>query len=143
MKKYLVFGLLVVFVFGISSCGSDDDTQTDAQDDLIGVWILKSVENQGVDVPTMDCQTQQTITFNSDLTGGERFPENQMTPCDFSTTSYTWVRNGNQITQSVSGEGIFVNEILLLNPTQLQIVVIERNGTTVPQNQREIYKYEK
>lgn len=143
MKKYLVRVLLLVLVFSISSCGSDDDAQPASQDDIVGVWTLKSVENQGSDVPTMDCRAQQTITFNSDLTGGERFPENQMAPCDFSTTSYTWIRNGNLVTQSVAGEGTFVNEIILVNATQLQIVVTERNGITVPQNQQEIFKYEK
>jgi hypothetical protein len=143
MKKYLVFRLLIVLAFGISSCGSDDDTQTEAQDNLIGVWTLKSTENQGVDIPTVNCLAQQTVTYNSDFSGGESFPENEMAPCDFSTTNYTWDRNSNLITISVIEEGIFVNEILLLNPTQLQIVVIESNGFPVPQNQREIYKYEK
>jgi hypothetical protein len=143
MKKYLRFSLFVVLVFGVLSCGSDDDIKSESQDEIVGLWTLKSVENQGTDVPTLDCRAQQTITFNSDLTGGERFPENQMAPCDFSTTSYTWVRSGNQLTQSVSGEGTFVNEIILVNTTQLQIVVNERNGMTVPQNQQEIYKYEK
>jgi hypothetical protein len=143
MKKYLRFSLFVVLVFGVLSCRSDDDIKSESQDEIVGLWTLKSVENQGTDVPTLDCRAQQTITFNSDLTGGERFPENQMAPCDFSTTSYTWVRSGNQLTQSVSGEGTFVNEIILVNTTQLQIVVNERNGMTVPQNQQEIYKYEK
>nr|WP_042248298.1 lipocalin family protein [Nonlabens ulvanivorans] len=143
MKKYLVHILVLVIYFSFTSCGSDDDVQTVNQDDIVGIWTLKSVENQGVDVPTMNCQTEQTITFNSDLTGGERFPENQMAPCDFSTTSFTWVRNGDLITQSVTGEGTFVNEVIVVNSTQLQVVVIERNGTAVPQNQQEIYKYEK
>ncbi|GAL74849.1 lipocalin family protein [Nonlabens ulvanivorans] len=143
MKKYLVHILVLVIFFSFTSCGSDDDVQTVNQDDIVGIWTLKSVENQGVGVPTMNCQTEQTITFNSDLTGGERFPENQMAPCDFSTTSFTWVRNGDLITQSVTGEGTFVNEVIVVNSTQLQVVVIERNGTAVPQNQQEIYKYEK
>lgn len=135
--------LPIILACFIISCGSDDDAEASNQDEIVGVWTLKSVENQGVNVPTVDCRVQQTVTYNVNFSGGESFPENDTEPCDFSTTNFTWNRNSSTVTLNVAGEGTFVNEIILVNATQLQTVVVERNGVSVSQNQREIYRYEK
>ena len=52
-------------------------------------------------------------------------------------TTFSWLREVNQLTLIVAEEGTFVHEILLLNETQLQIVVVEMNGVTVPEEEQE------
>jgi hypothetical protein len=142
MKKlfFLTLALLTILTY---SCSNDDDSSSSSTNLLIGVWTLKSVENQGVDRVVTDCQAQQTITFNSDNSGGEYFPEELVAPCDFSTSQFGWTQNNNDITLTVTGEGSFVQNILLNTSAQLNLVVTSRNGNNVPVNQQEIYKYEK
>ncbi|WP_179348294.1 lipocalin family protein [Winogradskyella pacifica] len=143
MKK---LNLLLGFLIGIMlfSCSSDDDSNESNQDELIGIWNLVSVENQGNDVTAVDCQIEQNIIFTANNTGTEKAPEEiTQTPCDFFTVSFNWTRNGNEIAVVVAQEGTFLNEILLLTENTLEIVVTEIDGVAVPQNQQEIFKYEK
>jgi len=141
-KPKLLFGILVGFL--ILSCSSDDDSNDTNQDDLVGTWNLISIENQGNDVMVIDCQTEQNIIYNSNNSGTEKAPEEiTQTPCEFNNVPFSWTRNGNQVTITVDQEGTFVNEILLLTENNLEIVVTEMNGTPVPQNEQEIFKYEK
>ncbi|WP_299112250.1 lipocalin family protein [uncultured Winogradskyella sp.] len=141
MKKLnLILGILIGII--IFSCSSDDDNSN--QDEIIGVWNLMSIENQGNDITVVDCQTQQNIVYNSNNSGTEKAPEEiSQTPCEFNTVPFNWSRNGNEITLTVGEEGTFVNEILLLTENRLEIVVIEMDGTAVPENEQEILKYEK
>jgi hypothetical protein len=143
MKKLnLLFGIL----FGIMafSCSSDDDSNDSNQDDLIGIWNLVSVENQGNEVIAIDCQTEQNIIYEADNTGSEKAPEEiSQTPCDFFNVPFNWTRDGNEIIITVDQEGTFVNEILILTENTLEIVVTEIDGAAVPQNEQEIFKYEK
>lgn len=143
MKKLnLLLGILIGII--TFNCSSDDDSNDSNQDELVAVWNLKSVENQGNDVPVFGCGTDQTKTFNNGNTGSEYFPEDyDGNPCDFNTLQFNWTRDGNELTITVADEGTFVNQILLLTETQLQTVVVEISGTEVPENQREIFKYEK
>lgn len=141
-KPKLLFGILIVFL--ILSCSSDDDSNNTNQDDLVGTWNLISIENQGIDNIVIDCQTEQNIIYNSNNSGTEKAPEEiSQTPCEFNTVPFSWTRNGNQVTITVDQEGTFVNEILLITENNLEIVVTEMNGTPVPQNEQEIFKYEK
>ncbi|MCA0133762.1 lipocalin-like domain-containing protein [Winogradskyella alexanderae] len=141
-KPKLLFGILIGFL--ILSCSSDDDSNDTNQDDLVGTWNLVSIENQGNDVMVIDCQTEQNIVYNSNNSGTEKAPEEiSQTPCEFNNVPFSWIRNGNQVTITVDQEGTFVNEILLLTENNLEIVVTEMNGTPVPQNEQEIFKYEK
>ena len=143
MKKLALLLVILITSFSLS-CTSDDDSNNQNQDDLIGVWNLKSIENQGNDVTVVDCQTQQNITYNSDNFGTEKAPEEiSQSPCEFNTVPFTWSRNGNQVTWTVNEEGIFIVEILLLTENRLEAVVIEMNGMAVPENEQEIFKYEK
>ena len=143
MKKLnLLLGILIGII--ILACSSDDDSSSSNQDEIIAIWNLKSVENQSNDAPVFGCGIDQTTTFNNGNTGSEYFPEDfDGNPCEFNTLQFSWVRDGDQLTLTVAEEGTFVNQILLLTDTQLQIVVIEMNGTTVPEEQQEIFKYEK
>jgi hypothetical protein len=141
-KANLFFGILIGFL--IYSCSSDDDSNNSDQDDLVGTWNLISIENQGNAVMVIDCQTEQNIIYNSNNSGTEKAPEEiSQIPCDFNTVPFNWTRNGNQVTITVDQEGTFVNKILLLTENELEIVITEMNGTSVPQNQQEIFKYEK
>ncbi|MDG5493013.1 hypothetical protein [Psychroserpens sp. SPM9] len=97
MKKT---NLLLVLFFGLIlfSCASDDDTNTTNQDELIATWSLKSVENQGNDVPVFGCGIDQTTTFNNGNTGNEYFPEDyDGIPCEFNTLQFSWLREVNHI----------------------------------------------
>lgn len=138
--------LFTGFIMGclILSCSSDDDSNT-VQDELTGTWSLISVENQGNDIPVFGCGTDQTITYSTNNRGEEYFPEDyDASPCQFSTIGFDWNRNGNLLIKTVDfDEGTNVTEILLLNENQLQTVIIERNGISVLENEREIFKYQK
>lgn len=141
-KLNLLLGILIGIT--ITACSSDDNTDTTNQDELIGIWNLKSVENQGNDVPVFGCGVDQTTTFNSENAGSEYFPEDyNAAPCEFITLPFTWTRDDNQLLITVPEEGIFINEIVRLTDTELQIVVVETNGNAVPQEQQEIFKFEK
>lgn len=143
MKKLNLFSGILIAIL-LSSCASDDDSNDTNQDDLIGVWNLISVENQGNDNIAIDCQTEQNIIYNSNNSGTEKAPEEiSQTPCDFFIVPFNWTRNGDEVTITVDQEGTFINEILLLTENRLEIVVTEMNGTAVPQNEQEIFKYEK
>ena len=83
-KLNLLFTILIGIT--IFNCSSDDDSNDINQDELIGVWNLKSVENQGNNVPVSGCGTDQTTTFNDENTGSEYFPEDyDGNPCEFNT----------------------------------------------------------
>jgi len=141
-KPKLLFGILIGLL--ILSCSSDDNSNDTNQDDLVGTWNLVSIENQGNDVMVIDCQTEQNIIYNSNNSGTETAPEEiTQTPCEFNTAEFSWNRDGNQVTRMVAEEGTNVIEILLLNENNLQTVVIERNGIQVPENEQELFKYEK
>jgi hypothetical protein len=143
MKKLnLLLGILIAIM--LFSCSSDDDSNESNQDELIGIWNLVSVENQGNDITAVDCQIEQNIIFTANNTGTEKAPEEiTQTPCDFFTVPFNWTRNGNEITVVVDQEGTFLNEILLMTENTLEIVVTEIDGVAVPQNEQEIFKYEK
>ena len=76
MKK-LNLKLTLAFLIGINifSCSSGDDSNITNQDDLVGIWNLVSIENQGNNVMVIDCQTEQNIIYNSDDSGTEKAPE--------------------------------------------------------------------
>lgn len=142
--------LEAMFGFILLSCSSDENPNNNTnnnnstQDLIVGTWNLKSVENQGNDVPVFGCGNNQTITYNGDNTGEEYFPEeyNQI-PCQFNTVNFTWTRSDNQITRESPGEGTSILNVLQLTDDRLQTVVIERDGNEVPIMEREIFKYEK
>ena len=145
MKKLYLLPLLL-FGLIIFSCSSEEDSESPNtnQDALVGTWNLVSIENQGNDVLVTDCQTEQNIIYSSDNSGTEKAPEAiSQTPCDFNTIPFNWSRNGSEVTITVAQEGTFVNQILVLTENALEIVVIEMDGTAVPQNEQEIFKYVK
>ena len=143
MKKLNV-SIVALITLLFTSCSSDDSNEPAQDNQLIAEWNLVSTEFQGNDEPVVDCQTQQTITYNADGTGGEFFPEDiSATTCEFSETQFTWTRGNNQITTTVNEEGVFVSDILVLNDSRLEIVTVIRNGNNIPDNEREIFKYEK
>lgn len=87
MKKLLMIFMSLVF---LTACSSDDDSNSNGDDPIIGTWILvgSSITNPQA------CTQESTITFNQDNSGSGTFYIAE-TECQPQNSSGNWQNLGN------------------------------------------------
>ena len=132
MKKMKLFCGILIGLMIFSSCSSDDDSNSDnTSTSIIGKWKLTAENIGGQSQSLSDCEKEQTMEFYSDGTVENYYVDND--PCDFSTITFDYTKNSNQLIFSIDGEGInggtyvLTSTIEVLNDTTLRYKFISDN----------------
>ena len=142
----LFCGILIGLMI-FSSCSSDDDSNSDnTSTSIIGKWKLTAENIGGQSQSLSDCEKEQTMEFYSDGTVENYYVDND--PCDFSTITFDYTKNSNQLIFSIDGEGIngrtyvLTSTIEVLNDTTLRYKFISDNEDgTYPTSEQNTQTY--
>lgn len=138
-KANLLFGIFIALI--IFSCSSDDDSSNAGENNLLGEWILVNQIYDGQNEELSECELQETLTFNSNGTLISYYTD--LDPCQFFSETQQYEVDGNEL-KILFGEGSdFRYNILTLTENNLSIENYYRNGSTLEENERTTYEYEK
>ena len=130
MKKLKLTYVFLITIMIFSSC-SNDDNSDDNSPSIIGKWKLTAENFGGQSQDLSNCEKEQTIEFFADGTAENYYVDSD--PCDFSTITFDYTKNNNQLIFSIDGEGIngrtyvLTSTIEVLNDTTLQYKFISDN----------------
>jgi len=108
MKKLFKMALVAVAIF-VASCGkSDDKTNNQINNSLVGSWIIESETGNGVVKVLDECEKKNTYTFTADnkysLVSYDINPTNNQ--CKESQEEGTYTITGKQIVLTEKGDRI-------------------------------------
>lgn len=140
MKK---LNLIFIFFIGLYfiSCSSDDDNSNTTENNLLGEWILVNQIYDGQNEELSDCELQETLTFNSNGTLISYYTD--LDPCEFFSETQQYELTGDDLKIMFGESSEFRYNVLLLTENNLSIENYYRNGTTLDENNRTTYVYEK
>lgn len=125
MKK-LIFIFLSLAV--LTACNSDDDSNSNADDPIIGTWILV---DSSIATP-QTCTQESTITFNQDNSGSGTFYIAE-TECQPQNSTGNWRNLGNSrysivapIVETIEGVANFIGNDDFTFTTALGSLTFER-----------------
>ncbi len=135
--------LLIIFFVGLSffSCSSDDDNSNTTQNNLLGEWILVNQIYDGQNEELSVCELQETLTFNSNGTLISYYTD--LDPCEFFSETQHYELNDDDLKIMFGEDSEFRYNVLILTESNLSIENYYRNGTTLDENNRTTYVYEK
>ncbi len=92
MKKLLVIFMSLVF---LTACSSDDDSGTNSDDPILGVWFLADVENgESINFNENECNTQSSLDFEADGTAAAKFFTLTEDNCTSGSDTVSWSNLG-------------------------------------------------
>ena len=108
MKKLFKMALVAVAIF-VTSCGkSDDKTNNQTNNSLVGSWIIESETENGVEKVLDECEKKNTYTFTADnkysLVSYDKNPANNQ--CKENLEEGTYTITGKQIVLTEKGDRI-------------------------------------
>jgi len=108
MKKLFKMALVAVAIF-VTSCGkSDDKTNNQTNNSLVGSWIIESETENGVEKVLDECEKKNTYTFTADnkysLVSYDINPTNNQ--CKENQEEGTYTITGKQIVLTEKGDRI-------------------------------------
>lgn len=108
MKKLLKMAFIAVAIF-VTSCGkSDDKTNNQTNNSLVGSWIIESETENGIAKVLNECEKKNTYTFTADnkysLVSYDKNPANNQ--CVAETENGTYSITGKQIVLTEQGNRI-------------------------------------
>lgn len=146
MKKINLLIVLILSTLIFTSCSSDDDNSSNNQGNIIGEWQLNKVTHSDGEVSLSNCQKQQTLTFleNGDIIN--YYVDNE--PCNFSTQTFQYSIDEDELTFSIPGEGInggtFIIKFNILELTNNKLVIqdfYDNEEGEYPESDRETLEY--
>ena len=115
ISHVLIFSLFAAFLM---SCGSDENTETTTEEELVGIWRRTDIN-----------ETLKAREFLSDGTG---YLGNYDTGTYTRTSSFTWSLNNNAIVLYLAFDSSVVYEEILQLTSE--ILVTQRTGTNEIRN---------
>ena len=108
MKNLLKMAFIAVAIF-VTSCGkSDDKTNNQTNNSLVGSWIIESETENGVEKVLDECEKKNTYTFTADnkysLVSYDKNPANNQ--CKENLEEGTYTITGKQIVLTEKGDRI-------------------------------------
>ncbi len=145
--KQLSYILLAIFTISqFISCSSDDSNGSNDQNLILGKWQLIKVTRNMDEVILSDCRKEETLTFFDNGNIENYFVDSD--PCDFSTKTFQYSVNDDELTFSIPNEGIngrtyiLKSRILCLTKSKLEFQYFNDNEVgDYPESQRETQEY--
>lgn len=129
MKKFKKALALCFLLITITSCSSDDNSETDDnQASIIGTWKFTSGSTNGVTDSVEACDLLNTVVISSNQMNFTEYWGANCTEKDTYSISYTI--SGELITITEGGESFTLN-ILTLNETTLSIKEVDEGDVYI------------
>ena len=124
MKNFIL--LLCVSVFVLTSCSSDDDSNS-SQNQIIGTWTYFQSFEDGVEIVLTDCEKQETQEFLSNGDFTISFYDDFDGSCEeFFVLSGTWSNSGSNtyileaLGETISQELVFEDDTYSFTETETE-----------------------
>lgn len=146
MKKLSYILLAIITVTQFTSCSSDDSNGSNDQNFILGKWQLVKITPNIDGEELSDCRKEETLTFFDNGNIENYFEDNGL--CNFSTKTFQYSVNDDELTFSIPNEGIngdtyiLKSHILSLTENKLEFQYFNDNEVgDYPVSQRGTQEY--